>query len=187
MRITLTEREMQLWEEILRHLKRDARQPTMPKLPEAWWKAWPADSVWSALGVGALALLLMQIENPTAQIVIGTIAAVFALMITQIPTPRFRRWFQWGLACWMAANALGIAIVAPWKNAQGEAKLQWEVSVGWSFSAGSSLDNAQRTWFSTFGVQLKWSAKFPCVAGSLRDTYYAQRAVRFDMPDLSAE
>lgn len=168
MRITLTEREMQLREEILRHLKRDARQPTMPKLPEAWWKAWPAVSVWSALGVGALALLLMQIQNPTARIVIGTIAAVFAMMITQIPTPRFRRWFQWGLACWMAANALGIAIVASWKNAQGEAKLQWEVSLGWSFNAGSFLDNAQHTWFSTFGEQQKMDRKVPVCGGKFK-------------------
>ncbi|MBK8039144.1 MAG: leucine-rich repeat domain-containing protein [Verrucomicrobiaceae bacterium] len=116
------------------------RSLQLPKeAPEVWWKSWPAISAGSALGTGGLALLLLHWENTTARIVIGIIAAVFVVMMTQSPTLRFRRWFQWTLAGWMAANALGIAIAAQWKNEQGEAMLQWDGSVGWSFNAAFAV------------------------------------------------
>jgi len=107
--------------------------------PEIWWKSWPAISAGSALGTGGLALLLLHWENTTARIVIGVIAIVFVVMMTQSPTLRFRRWFQWTLVGWMGANALGIAIAGQWKNQQGEAMLQWDGSVGWSFNAAFAV------------------------------------------------
>jgi len=110
-------------------------QPDKHAAPVVWWKSWPAISAGSALGAGGLALLLLYWENTTARIVIGIMAAVFAVMMTQNPTLRFRRWFQWTLAGWMGANALGIAIAGQWKNEQGVAMLQWDGSVGWSFNA----------------------------------------------------
>ena len=91
-------------------------------------------SLGTGLAAGAVALVLMEWESTQGRIIIAIIAAVFVLMMIHNPALLFRRFFQWALLGWMAANALGIAIAAQWKDAHGEAVLKWDGSVGWSFN-----------------------------------------------------
>ncbi len=114
--------------------------PSEPRTPDGpWRRSWTAVSLGSALAAGVVAFVLMKWENTTGRILIGVVAAVFVLMLSHNPRLRFRRLFQWALAGWMATNALGIAIAATWKNAEGEALLKWDGAVGWSFNAAFAI------------------------------------------------
>ncbi|WP_367872719.1 COR domain-containing protein [Luteolibacter sp. Populi] len=100
---------------------------------------WPFVSLITALGAGALALLLMKWENTTGRIIIGIMAVVFVFMIGHNPQLRFRRWFQWALSSWVLVNAAGFAVAAKLKNTDSDAAISWDGSVGWSFNAAFAV------------------------------------------------
>lgn len=107
--------------------------------PELWWQSWPAISAATALGAGAVVWILLTWESTTGRIILATVVAVFFLMMSHNPALRFRRLFQWALVGWMAANALGIGIAAKWKDDNGEAVLNWDGAVSWSFNAAFAV------------------------------------------------